>query len=800
MIINYIKSAFRSMQRNRLHTALNIFGLALCLSVLILSVLYIKNELSYDKDFDRASDVYRIGQSLAFGGKVEEAIVTSSPLASTMQTELPQVEAATRMQGVMVEGMVFKNGDKSVYNDKIAIVDAGFIKVFSFPLLYGDPDKVLAEPGHVLLSQDVAYALFGNQNPVGKTLIYGTEQKTTVVDGVIKKTKNNSHLNFEIYIGFQSYQVNAREWGVMNMYHTYAKLKEGATRQSFEEGLSKLHQKYVLPNITQYFPDSNNENSYFFTTCLTDIHLKSNYLYEISPNGSMMYVYLALILAFIIMAVASINYINLATAQSQRRAKEIGVRKVSGSSKKMLITQFIVEAIMQSYIALFVALICTELLLPVFNRIIGASISLFDGAFGLVFILVFAITTIVGFVSGIFPAFVLARFEPVKVLKGSLSASKKGGFIRKTLVVTQFAVSAILIVMVMFIYNQVNYMHSKDLGFSKDQVLSVKLKRHSQGILNYYSSFKQEVLKDENVKNVSFSSNIPGSHYGQIGVNVDGGKIEATCYTMIDDNYINVLNIELLEGRNFFKNDSVGPYMMVNEAFVRKFNLSGSIVGQKVKLQNRDIEIIGLVKDFHIDNFETKIAPISMFYSTDEEFVPVDEFVVRFDPKNVASVVKNIETIWNRVEPDYPVDITFLDDKFGQLFKKQEQFGKLFIGATLFTVLVAMLGLFGLASFSAQQRKREIGIRKVMGASDSGIMYMLVAEFVKLVIIASVIGFVIAFFLARKWLSGFVYHIDISAIPFILTFILSMIIAVVTVAWQAHLASTAKPVDVIRYE
>ena len=797
MIINYIKSAFRSLQRNKLHSALNIFGLAFCISVLTLSILYIKNETSYDKSFDRANDIYRVGQVFNLGGENEEMLVTSQPLAKALEKEVPEVEAATRLYGLFQGTRVFRMENDNVFCDKVARVDNSFLKVFSFPLLYGDPEKALQEPGHLLISEDLSYTLFGNENPVGKSVEMGSSKYKRIVDGVIKKTKDNIHFYYDVYEGYDSYEVDNDMWGNQNNFHTYVKLKEGASFESFANNANQLQWKYVLPIMQPWIAGLNKTNCYMFFTPITDIHLKSNRLYELSSNGNITYVYIALLLALIIIGVAAINYINLATAQSARRAKEIGVRKVSGSNKKMLVTQFTVEAIVQSYIAMVLGLIITELLLPYFNSVLATDITLLSSSFASLLLLIFAITTVIGFVSGIFPAFVLSRFEPVKVLKGSLSASKKGGLIRKTLVITQFVVSAILIVMVMFIYKQVNFMHSKDLGFDKQQVLSVKLRWHKGGTQTFYEPFRQEMLKNNAVEVISFSSNIPGDHYGQNGFDTRDGKSESFNFCYADSEYIKAMGFELIKGENFMPIDTASRRLIVNEAFIKKFKIEGDPVGQIMGIGDRNETIIGVIKDFHIDNFDKTIAPLAL---CNYENNPINEFVIRFNSENVGELVNTLETKWKEIEPIYPLQITFLDDRFAQIFAKQEQFGKLFIGATLFTVLVAMLGLFGLASFSAQQRKREIGIRKVMGASDSGIMYMLIAEFVKLVIIASVISTPVAYYLADKWLSGFAYHTSMSILPFVLTFIVTMIIAVVTVAWQAHLASSAKPVDVIRYE
>ena len=797
MIINYIKSAFRSMQRNKLHTALNIFGLAFCISVLTLSILYIKNETSYDKCFDRYEDIYRVGQTFNISDDNKEMLVTPEPLAKSLEKEIPEVEYATRLYGLFQGSLVFRLENENVFCDKVARVDDSFLKVFDFPLLYGDPETALQEPNHMLISEDLAYSLFGNENPVGKTVELGNSRYTCVVDGVIKKTKDNCHFNYDVYQSYRTYEIDYDMWGNQNNYHTYVKLKEGASFESFAKNATDMNWKYIEPKMKPWIPSLDKSNCFLFFTPIKDIHLKSNYMFELNANGNIRYVYIALLLAIIIMIVAAINYINLATAQSARRAKEIGVRKVSGSNKKMLITQFTIEAIVQSYIAMFFGFILTELMLPYFNSILNTEITLLSASFMSLFFLIFVITTIIGFISGIFPAFVLSRFEPVKVLKGSLSASKKGGLIRKSLVVAQFVVSAVLIVMVMFIYKQVNFMHHKDLGFDKQQVLSVKLLWHKGGVQKFYEPFKQEVLKQNGVESVSFSSNIPGDHYGQNGFEKSEGGIEAFSFCYADNKYIETMGFHLIKGENFMPVDTASRRIIVNEAFLRTFKIEGNPIGKKMTIYDRTETIIGVIKDFHIDNFQKEIEPLAL---CNYENNPINEFVVRFNSDNVSELVNTLETKWKEVEPVYPLQITFLDDRFAQIFAKQEQFGKLFIGATLFTVLVAMLGLFGLASFSAQQRKREIGIRKVMGASDSGIMYMLIAEFVKLVIIATVISTPVAYYLADKWLSGFAYHTSMSILPFVLTFIVTMVIAVVTVAWQAHLASTAKPVDVIRYE
>ncbi len=812
MIFNYIRSSFRSINRNRLHGFLNILGLSVCMAVMILSILYVKEETSYDKWFDRSEDIYRIGQTFNMGDKNEEMIITSQPLARSLMAEVPEVEYATRTNNLFSgSGLVLNVNNNKIHINTYSVVDDNFFNVFSFPFKYGNRDAALIKPYTLVISEDLSKRLFGDINSAGKTIKVNGDREYTI-DGVIDENMKPAHIDFEIYMSLRSNEVNQNYWGTRNNYHTYAKLKEGSSIESFKNNINQLQWKYVLPVMSQYIPNLNKDNTKMFAQPLNDIHLKSKYMFEIQTNGNITYVYIAILLALVIIIVACINYMNLATAQSSRRAKEVGVRKVSGSNKKRLISQFITESVVQSFIALVLGFIIAELTLPFFNGILGKQLSIVGNGF-LTIIAISIITSLfIGFIAGLVPAIILSHFEPVKVLKGSFSTSKKGGTLRKILVISQFIVSAILIVSVMFIYKQIDFMHNKDLGFEPDQVISLKV-RDDYLAEGKYDALMQEMRKNSNISGISVTSNMPGQTMGQNAFEKKDGTVEAYNFIIADPNFAEVMGIKYTDGGTFrhieeeelnkiYSSDenfeNTKQEIVVNRAFVKKFNLTEPVVGTVMRIKGvRNSVIVGVVEDFHVDNFDVEIMPIAI---SDWGGNPRSHIVIRMNSSDIKSTINFIEKEWRKAESVYPFNYSFLDTEFAKKFKKQEEFGKLFVGATIFTIFVAMLGLFGLASFEAQQRKKEIGVRKVMGAKDGNIIKMLVIDFTKLVAIASVIGFPIAYILMNKWLSGFAYHTSMSATPFILSFIMLLTLSVITVIWQAYRAATAKPVNVLKYE
>jgi len=534
---------------------------------------------------------------------------------------------------------------------------------------------------------------------------------------------------------------------------------------------------------------------------LKDIHLYSHKDWEIEQNGNIMYIYVFIGIALLVILIAGINFMNLSTARSGKRAKEVGVRKVSGASRKMLITQFLTESVIQSFLALFLAFILVELFIPGFNNIMETELYLFNDHFNQTLIFAICITLFYGLFAGSYPAFFLSSFQPVAVLKGDFTKTKSGSLLRKGLVVFQFTASAILIVGMLIIFSQISFLHNKDIGFKGDQVLVIPLQ--TDKMTENFRSYKDIFLKNSNVLSISRSSYLPGDNPNQNMYKLEGSEEQLPLWNLeVDYDFFKTLDIKLLQGRLFDQekeSDSL-TYFILNETAVRNLNIEnplqkrmGQYINQKGDLQFGNI--IGVVKDFHIEGFNQEIRPMIMTISNQTWYASI-----KIANEDMASTIDFIEKEWNKLEPSHPFRYKFLDEKFGALLKQQDNFGTMFLFLTILAIIISAMGLYGLSSYTAEQRTKEISIRKVLGSSVGQIMKMLTKDFLKLVLIANIFSWPITYLLAKNWLSNFSYQIDISILPFVFATLLSMIIALITVSSQAYIAANSDPVDALKYE
>ncbi len=799
MFKNYLKVAFRSLNKNRTYAIINILGLALGLAVTILVFMFIKDETSYEKHWNGYERVYRMGIKANMMGQVMDAPVSPSPMANTFRTEFTDVETATRINPVSQEIMVRYNQTK-IYIQKAAYADSTFFKVFDYEFTLGNPKTALIDENSMVLTEETATKLFGEENPIGKVVRYD-DRRDYIVKAVIKEPKGHAHFQFDMFVSRNT----IRNVWMSNNNKTYVKLKEGANLVSFTAEMRRNFMKKIEPDVQRFMQISVAEfleagNSFEYQIMpIKDIHLHSNKEWEIEQNGNIMYVYVFIGIALLVIIIAGINFMNLSTARSGKRAKEVGVRKVSGASKKMLVTQFLIESLIQSFIALFLAFILVELFLPGFNNILETELILFNSHINQTIAFSLIITIFYGLFAGSYPAFFLSSFQPIAVLKGDLTKTKGGAMLRKILVIIQFTASTVLIIGMIIIFNQISFMQNKDVGFSGDQVIVVPIQ--TDQMVNNFRNYKNIFTKNSNVLSVSRASYFPGDTPNQNVFALEGSKEQMPLWNMeVDYDFFKTLGVEMESGRKFDRekeSDSI-PYYILNETAVRNLNIKNP-VGRRI---TRNIggpvaygTIIGVVKDFHIEGFNSEIRPMILTITNDTYFA-----AFKLANADMSATIDYIETEWNKLEPTHPFRYTFLDQKFGRLLRQQENFGTMFLFLTILAIIISAMGLFGLASYTAEQRTKEIGVRKVLGASVPNIMKMLTTDFMKLVLISNLFAWPITYIIAKDWLSNFSYQIDMPILPYIFATILALIIALITVSSQAYLAANSDPVDALKYE
>ena len=768
MFKNYLKVAFRSLNKNRVYAFINILGLALGLTVTILVFMFVKDETSYEKHWSGYDRVYRTGIKGDLMGQKMDAPVSPSPMANAFRTEFSDVETATRIQAGGQE-ILMRHEQTKVYIKHSVSADSTFFKVFDYEFVHGDPNTALTENNALVLTEESAGKLFGDKNPMGEIVNYDN-RRDLIVKGVVKESKGHSHFQFDMFTSNN----NVENIWMSNNFNTYVKLKEGVNVDDFETEMKANFMKKIEPDVERFLKITveeflNQGNSYEYQIqTLQSIHLYSHKQWEIRQNGNIMYVYVFIGIALLVILIAGINFMNLSTARSGKRAKEVGVRKVTGASRKMLIVQFLTESVIQSFIALFLAFILVELFLPGFNNVMETNLNLVNDYFGQTILFSLLVTLFYGLFAGSYPAFFLSGFQPVSVLKGDFTKTKGGTLLRKALVVIQFTSSTILIIGMIIIFKQISYLHNKDIGFKGDQVIVVPVQ--TDQMTENFRNYKDIFLKNSNVLSISRASYFPGDNPNQNMFTLEGSEEQYPFWNMeVDYDFFKTLDIKLLEGRLFERekeSDSI-PYFILNETAVKNLSIENAIgrrMGTFINQQGdmRYGNIIGVVKDFHIEGFNQPIRPMVMSVSNQVWFASF-----KIAPNDMNETIAFIEKEWNKLEPSHPFRYSFLDQKFGALLRQQENFGTMFLFLTILAIIISAMGLYGLASYTAEQRTKEIGVRKVLGASIGQIMNMLTKDFIKLVLIANIFAWPITYLLAKNWLSNFSYQIDMPILPYI---------------------------------
>ncbi|MCW3091925.1 MAG: transporter permease [Ferruginibacter sp.] len=811
MIKNYLKIAWRNLLKNKTFSLINIAGLAIGLCSFLLIALYVADELNYDRYNDKADRIYRVNSDIRFGGTDLRLAVCSDPMGATLKRDYPQVEEYVRIYNSSGSKLI-KKGNEFIDEQRVAHADSTLFNVFTLPAIEGDTKNALNEPNTVVITESTAKKYFGTTNAVGKTVETNSSRNNLYkVTAVIKDIPHNSHFNFDFIFSMDNVEYDFGNY-LSHNFQTYILLKKGMDYKAFEKNFPQVVDKYVLPQAKQFmqintmddFRKNGNSLEYHLMP-LTDIHLRSDRTPELGVNGNIQYVYIFSAVALFILLIACINFMNLSTARSASRSKEVGIRKVLGTDKNALIWQFLTESTLMVFIALVVALLIAWAILPFFNSVSTKTLTFatFFSYKTLPFLLL--LPFVVGTLAGSYPAFFLSSFQPIVVLKGRTNAGFKKSTLRSGLVVFQFFISIFLIIGVTIIYRQLDYIQNKKLGYNKDQVLILN---GTSALGKSAESFKNEVAKMSGVKSASFSGYLPVSNSAR---NDNTYSTQAVMDTKsgfnmqtwnIDYDYLNTLGMEIVKGRNFsreFGSDSSA--ILINETTAKIIGYDNPI-GKKLYTfdgvmppKSISYTIIGVVKNFNFESLHQNIGPLCFRMGNNSWST-----AFKVSATDVTGLLKNIENKWKAMAPGMPFSYQFLDDAFDNMYRSEQRVGKIALAFAILTILIACLGLFGLATYMAEQRTKEIGVRKVLGASIQNVVSMLSKDFLKLVFVGALIAFPIAWYSMHKWLEDFAFRVDMSWWIFAFAGFIALLIALATVSFQAIKAAMANPVKSLRTE
>ncbi len=801
MLQNFFKIAIRTLWKNKGLTAINLLGLSSGIAFSLLIFMFVKDELAYDRHFKDAHLIHRVVKDFINddGSRIPDA-TTPGPLAAAMQNEIPEVETITRIHPNWGGTTVVEYDGKKITEEKVWRVDSSFFDVFSVKFIEGDRKTALHDINSIVLTASGAKRHFGNADPIGKTLRLNNQFDVTVT-AVVEDVPAQTHFHYEFLLSYRRLPQSANTaWGSYN-YYTYVKVKPGTDLKAFEDKIQKVYER----NQEDRWSD-------FYTQAVTDIHLTSKLKWELEPNGDRLYVNVFIVICIFILVIAAINYINLSTAKSTLRAKETGIRKVSGAQRTSLIFQFLFESVILCVVASILALIGAYLLVPFVNQLTQKQLLITHDPS--VILYVFLVTVMIGLVAGLFPAIYLSSFRPVAVLKG-LKLNERGALsLRKSLVVVQFTISISLIIGAMIIYRQMVFIQSANLGFDKDQIVVV---RNGWSLSRADRSAFMNSLRDINgITDVAASGGVLGQGFSTTRLRAQGSTMEQQLnFANVDYHFLDVVGMELKEGRKFseeFPADTLnngvlgGPLnqrlggIVINERAVKEFGLGTPAVGkQLVWSTDADtvyyVEVVGVLKDFHFTSMRNEIKPFGFLVSKN-----VANFNIRFEPENISQVLPQVEALWKERFPEIAFEYVFLDQTFAKMYAAEERFQQIFLIMVVLGIMISCLGLFALAAFSAEQRVKEIGIRKVLGATVGQMVILMSKDFLKLVIIAMILAAPLAWYGMEMWLEGFAYRIAIEWWIFVLASIVAIVIAFLTISSQALKAAVADPAKSLRSE
>ncbi len=809
MIKNYFKTAFRSLLKNKGFTAINVFGLTLGIATCLLIVFYVLDELSYDRFNEKADRIYRVNNDIKFGGSENFFAIAPAPAAMSLKADFPEIEQAARIFSGGTNVRVRK-GDKFVQEDRVLYADSTLFSIFTFPMIQGNPATALVAPGSMVINERTAMKYFNRTDVVGQSLTVddGTVFKIT---GVIRDIPIQSHFNADIFISMAGRADSREDAWLGNNYYTYVLLRPGASPAALQAKFPAFLQRHAgqqLQNaIHMDFATLEKSGNYFRFSLvpLKDIHLRSNSVAELLPGGSITYVYIFSAIAAFILILACINFMNLSTARSSNRAREVGVRKVLGSPRKYLIAQFLTESVMVTLAGAVLAVLAAWVLLPVFNEISGKELVVNGRLIRWMIPILLVFVVIIGCLAGSYPAFFLSAFQPIDVLKGKLARGFKGGGLRSFLVVFQFAISIFLITGTLVVYNQLKYIQSRDLGFNRDHVLIVK---DVYGLGEQAKSFKQEVKKLKDVDDATMTGALPAENYVSGSSFFKDRSLTQESAVLgqrwfVDENYITTLGMKLKSGRNFAADmPTDSSAILINEAEEKMLGWSDPLNHTLYAPLDNTLtrvgtyHIVGVIKNFNFRSLREQVTPMVLHFAEDRSALSIRIHA----GANIPAVMAQVRNKWKELSPAKEFAYSFMEQDFDALYRSEQRMGKLFISFTSFAILIACLGLFGLAAYAAEQRTKEIGIRKVLGAGVSTIVGMLSRDFIKLVLIAILIASPLAWLAMRKWLEGFAYRQQMQWWVFALAGFAAILIAFITISFQSIKAALSNPVKSLKSE
>ena len=797
MIKNLLRIAIRNFKKDKWYSLLNLLGLTIGITFSLFLIFYIRDELSYDRYNEKADRIFRIVSYIQEPDKNTDWCVTQLPLSATLKKDFPEVEESIRF--LNKERTLFKNGDNNFFETKIFYADSNIFKVFTCNFLDGTPATALNEPKSIVISKTLAKKYFGNTTTaVGKSL--KTVYDVYKVTGVIEDLPKNAHIRYDMLISASTILKGNQDggqgnWGGFNNF-TYVLLKPGVNAAAFEKKLLPMYDKFMAPIFAQY-----KIKIRYGVQPITDIHLHSKLLQEPEELGSMSYIWIFAAVAFFMLVIACINYMNLTTARSARRAKEIGIRKVTGSTKQQLVLQFLGESLLTASVAVLLSTVLVMLLLPVFNSMSGKAFTIGTLLQPFNLFLLLAIALFTGLVGGSYPAFYLSSFKPVSILKGALSKASGNVNLRRVLVVLQFSISIIMLICTWVVYSQLAYLNTKDMGFSKDQVMTVTVNT-GEDERSKISAMNNEFRSLPGIKTVGTGSCYPGNSnlsFNLFTIQTDSGHIDkgVDCYN-IDENFLGSLNIPVVKGRGFESAADTLHRIIVNEAMVKQFGWREPL-GKRVTFpgdtSGNYVEVVGVIKDFNQKSLYNLIAPLLLFYSPNNNMIQL-----KVNAGDIKTTIARAETVWKKYFPNLPFEYKFLDEDFNSQYAADQKRGKIFATFSVLTIIITCLGLLGLTAFTTQQKQKEISIRRVMGASILQVVTMITRNYLWLSLIAAAIAFPVAWYFMHNWLNVFPYNTGLSVIPFILSAFVIVIIASATATFHSIKAAVSKPVETLRTE
>jgi putative ABC transport system permease protein len=802
MLKNYLKIAYRNLLNQKIYSFINIAGLAIGITCFILIYMFVQDELSYHKFNSKYDRIYRIIEKVNSDGQGEESTSQPIPVGPTLLNDYPQyIKSFVRFFNYQQPNFALQVGDRKFNETRVFFADSTLFNVFDYKLEAGNPDKALAEPNSIVLSKELAKKYFGDENPLGK-IIKLQGQIDIKVTGVFAELPAQSHIHFDCLISFGTvYSLNGAHYQernfVWNPAWTYILLKKGIKPEMLER---------EFPNfVNKYYPQLIKNQVTNYLQPLRDIHLKSHLDYEIEPNSDISAVYIFSIVGFLILIIACINFMNLATAHSAKRAREVGMRKVLGAEKNQLIKQFLGESIVVSLISVVISVVLIPLLLPIFSSLANKELAFNPITHPGLLLVMIIVGFVVGIASGIYPAFFLSSTLPIATIKTNVQPKGGSAFLRKLLVVTQFAISLGLIIATFVIIKQLDYLQNADTGFDKEHQIIIPLKTP---MLRYYKTLKDQFLLNSNVTNVTFMNEVIGENHNTHEINYEGMQAGKWIYMpglMVDENFVPTFNLKIIAGRNYSKefpgDDTLS--IIINESMVNMLGWGPpeKALGKRFNTFGGHEVVIGVVKDF---NFASLKEPIGPFFLSDmrPQFAPFFKkyMVVKIKPGNIKSTINYLDEKWSGIVTQLPFEFNFLNERLNSLYKSQDRLGKLIGYFSILAIIIACLGMFALATYSVERKFKEIGIRKVLGATSLEIVILFMKEFLMLVLIANVIAWPFSYYIMSNWLKDFAFRIDFPYYILVLSGIIAILISIFTVGFQSIKAASANPVKSLKYE